>query len=132
MQSFKCVNSRNWPNDHLLKISCPKKLQFASLSQSIGIELRSTSNKWRVLCVTAVAQEEEAALTVPSVEEEEEDVAGGETGGAHTKLILGICRIIMIVRSLLVLFKNMLVLASSGSLQQEHRNKQRTRIRDYE
>ncbi|GFP83423.1 29 kDa ribonucleoprotein a chloroplastic [Phtheirospermum japonicum] len=88
MQSFKCVNSKNWPNDHLLKISCPKTLQFASLSQSIGIELSSTSNKWRVLRVTAVAQEEEAALTAPAVEEEE-DVAGGETGGAHTKLYFG-------------------------------------------
>ncbi|KAL3648730.1 hypothetical protein CASFOL_005133 [Castilleja foliolosa] len=82
VQSYKRVSSKNWPkNDHLLKISCPKTLQFGS------IELSSTSNKWGLLSITAVAQEEAADLTAPAVEEE--DVADAESGGPSTKLYFG-------------------------------------------
>ncbi|KAH6770285.1 RNA-binding family protein [Perilla frutescens var. hirtella] len=105
MHSLKCISSKNWPNDHLLiKISCPKTLQPALVSHSLGIELNPTNGvctKWRAPRIAAAVAQEEAALTAPAedpppVEEAEEadvlasdGVAAAENSGANTKLYFG-------------------------------------------
>ncbi|KAI3469855.1 hypothetical protein Pfo_026518 [Paulownia fortunei] len=102
MQSWKCISSKSWPNDHLLKISCARTLQPASLSLSLGIELNPRNGvciKWRVSRIAAAVAQEEAALTAPveeppAAEEAEEEVssdgaAAAESAGANTKLYFG-------------------------------------------
>ncbi|KAL0414194.1 UNVERIFIED_CONTAM: RNA-binding protein CP33, chloroplastic [Sesamum radiatum] len=68
IKSFKCVSSKNWPTDHLLKISCPRTLQSAPVSHSLVFEfnpiISSACKSWRLSRVSA-AVEEAAALTAP-------------------------------------------------------------------
>ncbi|KAL8479661.1 hypothetical protein ACS0TY_026538 [Phlomoides rotata] len=98
--SLKCISSKSWSNDHLLKISCARILQPPLLSLSIGIELNPTvgaCNKWRLPRPTAAAavDQEEAALTAPAEETTEEVAASdgvaaaAENSVANTKLYFG-------------------------------------------
>ncbi|KAL0286603.1 UNVERIFIED_CONTAM: ribonucleoprotein A, chloroplastic [Sesamum calycinum] len=100
IKSFKCVSSKNWPSDHLLKISCPRTLQSAPVSHSLSFEfnpiISSASKSWRLSRVSAaVAQEEAAALTAQQPEAEVEEVPSGgggaapESGEVNTKLYFG-------------------------------------------
>lgn len=98
MHSLKCTSSKSWPNDHLLKVSCPRTLQTLSVSHSLGTDLNLISggvcNKLRVLRIAAAVAQEEAAVTAPAPAEEEEEVSGdgaaaAESGGPNTKLYFG-------------------------------------------
>ncbi|KAK4425395.1 ribonucleoprotein A, chloroplastic [Sesamum alatum] len=99
IKSFKCVSSKNWPTDHLPKISCPRTLQSAPVSHSLVIEFNpiigSACKSWRLSRVSAaVAQEEAAALTSPVEEPPEAEVPSGggaapESGEVNTKLYFG-------------------------------------------
>ncbi|KAG8369790.1 hypothetical protein BUALT_Bualt14G0050300 [Buddleja alternifolia] len=103
MHSLKCINSKTWPNDHLLKISS-LRTSFQSSSVSELNPVSSVCNKWRVSRISAAVAQEEAAVTAPveeeepaAVEETEEEkeevpsdgVAAAESGGVNTKLYFG-------------------------------------------
>ncbi|KAL0456904.1 UNVERIFIED_CONTAM: ribonucleoprotein A, chloroplastic [Sesamum latifolium] len=97
IKTFKCVSSKNWPTDHLLKISCPRTLQSHSLVFEFNPIIGSACKSWRLSRVSA-AVEEAAALTAPVEEPPEAEVeevpSGGggaapESGEVNTKLYFG-------------------------------------------
>ncbi|KAL2453460.1 RNA-binding (RRM/RBD/RNP motif) family protein [Abeliophyllum distichum] len=97
MQSVKCLTSKGWPCDHLVKVSSHKILQPASISHSLWIELNpigAICYKSRVPRLTAAVAQEEAVEAAP-VEEEvggKEETGEGETAESvplNTKLYFG-------------------------------------------
>ncbi|KAL2463517.1 31 kDa ribonucleoprotein [Forsythia ovata] len=101
MQSVKCLTSKGWPCDHLVKVSSHKILQPASISHSLWIELNpigALCGKSRVPRLTAAVVQEEAVEAAP-VEEVVEEEKGGkeetsegktaESAPLNTKLYFG-------------------------------------------
>uniref|UniRef100_A0A5B7AT06 RRM domain-containing protein n=1 Tax=Davidia involucrata TaxID=16924 RepID=A0A5B7AT06_DAVIN len=100
IHTLKCMRSKNWPSDPLLRVASTRKLQTGLISHAHAVEslsIGSASHRWRMPRISAsVAQEEaEAEAEAGPVEEEEgkevEEVSGEEEteGPLNTKLYFG-------------------------------------------
>lgn len=95
VNTLKCIRSNLFPSDHLhLRISSPTRLLASPSSHSFAtLEPLSTSQKWRVLRITAAVAQEEVALTAEVdeetelVEEKEEEQQGEEEKKAAEEVV---------------------------------------------